>query len=137
MHIFDIIYLTIEKRRFKHERFYDIYRCSCFNHCSIIIFSCSYLCTVWNRLVGSSPLKWEVTSLLRDGIKGSEQEVIMKALIQLGFEEITEVLYGAVYNLTLDDSMSEDEQRLRIKEMCSTNIINTNLYDFKIKLIEE
>jgi phosphoribosylformylglycinamidine synthase PurS subunit len=88
-------------------------------------------------LVGSSSLKWEVTSLLRDGIKGSEQEVIMKALIQLGFEEITEVLYGAVYNLTLDDSMSEDEQRLRINEMCSTNIINTNLYDFKIKLIEE
>lgn len=82
-------------------------------------------------------MKWEVTSLLRDGIKGSEQEVIMKALIQLGFEEITEVLYGAVYNLTLDDSMSEDEQRLRINEMCSTNIINTNLYDFKIKLIEE
>ena len=88
-------------------------------------------------MVGSSSLKWEVTSLLRDGIKGSEQEVIMKALIQLGFEEITEVLYGAVYNLTLDDSMSEDEQRLRINEMCSTNIINTNLYDFKIKLIEE
>ena len=82
-------------------------------------------------------MKWEVTSLLRDGIKGSEQEVIMKALIQLGFEEITEVLYGAVYNLTLDDSMSEDEQRLRINEMCSTNIINTNLYNFKIKLIEE
>ncbi len=88
-------------------------------------------------MVDSSSLKWEVTSLLRDGIKGSEQEVIMKALIQLGFEEITEVLYGAVYNLTLDDKMSEDEQRLRINEMCSTNIINTNLYDFKIKLIEE
>ncbi len=88
-------------------------------------------------MVDSSSLKWEVTSLLRDGIKGSEQEVIMKALIQLGFEEITEVLYGAVYNLTLDDSMSEDEQRLRINEMCSTNIINTNLYNFKIKLIEE
>ena len=137
MHIFDIIYLTIEKRRFKHERFYDIYWWYCYHYRSIIIFSCSYLCTVWNRLVGSSSLKWEVTSLLRDGIKGSEQEVIMKALIQLGFEEITEVLYGAVYNLTLDDKMSEDEQRLRIKEMCSTNIINTNLYDFKIKLIEE
>jgi len=140
MHIFDIIYLTIKKRRFNYDgldrnfqnNFSNRYGCRYIN-----IFSCSYLCTVWNRLVGSSPLKWEVTSLLRDGIKGSEQEVIMKALIQLGFEEITEVLYGAVYNLTLDDSMSEDEQRLRIKEMCSTNIINTNLYDFKIKLIEE
>ena len=137
MHIFDIIYLTIEKRRFKHERFYDIYRCSCFNHCSIIIFSCSYLCTVWNRLVGSGSLKWEVTSLLRDGVKGSEQEVIMKALWDLEFNEVTEVLYGACYFLTLDDTLSEDEQRKKVSEMCKQSIVNTNLYDFKIKLIEE
>ena len=88
-------------------------------------------------MVGSSSLKWEVTSLLRAGIKGSEQEVIMKALIQLGYNEIQEVLYGAVYNLTLDDKMSEDEQREKVKEMCKKTIINTNLYDFKIKLIEE
>ena len=81
-------------------------------------------------------MKWEVTSLLRDGIKGSEQEVIMKALIQLGYNEIQEVLYGAVYNLTLDDKMSEDEQREKVKEMCKKTIINTNLYDFKIKLDE-
>ena len=82
-------------------------------------------------------MKWEVTSLLRDGIKGSEQEVIMKALIQLGFQEITEVLYGAVYNLTLDDTLSEDEQRKKVSEMCKQSIVNTNLYDFKIKRIEE
>ena len=82
-------------------------------------------------------MKWEVTSLLRDGIKGSEQEVIMKALIQLGFQEITEVLYGAVYNLTLDDTLSEDEQRKKVSEMCKQSIINTNLYDFIIKRIEE
>ena len=88
-------------------------------------------------MVGSSSLKWEVTSLLRDGIKGSEQEVIMKALIQLGFQEITEVLYGAVYNLTLDDTLSEDKQREKVSEMCKQSIVNTNLYDFKIKRIEE
>ena len=61
----------------------------------------------------------------------------MKALIQLGFEEITEVLYGAVYNLTLDDTLSEDEQRKKVSEMCKQSIINTNLYDFIIKRIEE
>ena len=88
-------------------------------------------------MVGSSSLKWEVTSLLRDGIKGSEQEVIMKALIQLGYSEIQEVLYGAVYNLTLDDKMSEDEQRSKVEEMCKKQIINTNLYDFKVELKNE
>jgi len=82
-------------------------------------------------------MKWEVTSLLRDGVKGSEQEVIMKALWGLGFNEITEVLYGACYILTLDDKMSEDEQRAKVKEMCEKSMVNTNLYDFNIKLIEE
>ena len=82
-------------------------------------------------------MKWEVTSLLRDGIKGGEQEVIMKALLQLGYNEIKEVLYGAVYNLTLDDNQSEEEQRNRITEMCKKNMINTNLYDFNIKLVKE
>ena len=81
-------------------------------------------------------MKWEVTSLLRDGVKGSEQEVIMKALIHLGYTEIKEVLYGACYFLTLDDKMSEDEQREKIKEMCKRSIVNTNLYDFKIKKVE-
>lgn len=88
-------------------------------------------------MVGSSTLKWEVTSLLRDGIKGSEQEVIMKALWDLEFNEVTEVLYGACYFLTLDDTLSEDEQRKKVSEMCKQSIVNTNLYDFKIKLIEE
>ena len=88
-------------------------------------------------MVGLSSLKWEVTSLLRDGVKGSEQEVIMKALIHLGYTEIKEVLYGACYFLTLDDKMSEDEQRAKVKEMCEKQMVNTNLYDFKIKLIEE
>ncbi len=78
-------------------------------------------------------MKWEVTSLLRDGVKGSEQEVIMKALWDLGFSEIKEVLYGSCYYITLDDSMSEDEQKEKVVEMCKKQIVNTNLYDFKIK----
>lgn len=60
----------------------------------------------------------------------------MKALIHLGYTEIKEVLYGACYYLTLDDSMSEDEQRSKVKEMCQKQIVNTNLYDFKIKKVE-
>ena len=81
-------------------------------------------------------MKWEVTSLLRSGVKGSEQEVIMKALWDLGFSEIKEVLYGACYYLTLDDKMPEDEQRSKVKEMCEKQMVNTNLYDFKIKKVE-
>ena len=81
-------------------------------------------------------MKWEVTSLLRSGVKGSEQEVIMKALWDLGFSEIKEVLYGACYYLTLDDKMSEDVQRAKVKEMCEKQMVNTNLYDFKIKKVE-
>ena len=56
-------------------------------------------------------MKWEVTSLLRDGVKGNAQEVIRKALLQLGYNEVQEVLYGSVHTLTLDNKMSENVQR--------------------------
>ncbi len=82
-------------------------------------------------------MKWEVTSLLRDGVKGNAQEVIRKALLQLGYNEVQEVLYGSVHTLTLDNKMSENDQREKVEEMCKKQLINTNLYDFNIRLIEE
>lgn len=82
-------------------------------------------------------MKWEVTSLLRDGVKGNSQEVIRKALLQLGYNEVQEVLYGSVHTLTLDNKMSENDQREKVDEMCKKQLINTNLYDFNIRLIEE
>lgn len=82
-------------------------------------------------------MKWEITSLLRDGVKGNAQEVIRKALLQLGYNEVQEVFYGSVHTLTLDDKMSEDDQREKVEEMCKKQLINTNLYDFNIRLIEE
>ncbi len=82
-------------------------------------------------------MKWEVTSLLRDGVKGNSQEVIRKALLQLGYDEVLEVLYGSVHTLTLDNKMSENVQREKVEEMCKKQLINTNLYDFNIRLIEE
>ncbi len=82
-------------------------------------------------------MKWEVTSLLRDGVKGNSQEVIRKALLQLGYNEVQEVLYGSVHTLTLDNKMSENVQREKVEEMCKKQLINTNLYDFNIRLIEE
>jgi phosphoribosylformylglycinamidine synthase PurS subunit len=82
-------------------------------------------------------MKWEVTSLLRDGVKGNAQEVIRKALLQLGYNEVQEVLYGSVHTLKLDNKMSENVQREKVEEMCKKQLINTNLYDFNIRLIEE
>ncbi len=33
-------------------------------------------------------MKWTITTLLRDGVKGTEEEVVHKALLHLGYDEI-------------------------------------------------
>ena len=56
-------------------------------------------------------MKWQVTTLLREGVKGTEEEVVKNALIQLGYEEITSCKMGQLIILFLQDDISEVEQR--------------------------
>ena len=78
-------------------------------------------------------MKWQVTTLLRDGVKGTEEEVVGKALIQLGYEEITSCKMGQLIILNLKDDETEDEQRTKVEEMCNKQLVNTILYDFFIE----
>ena len=78
-------------------------------------------------------MKWEVTTLLRDGVKGTEEEVVGNALIQLGYKEITSCKMGQLFILNLKDDETEEQQRAKVKEMCERQIVNTILYDFFIE----
>lgn len=82
-------------------------------------------------------MKWQVTSLLRDGVKGTEEEVVGNALIQLGYKEITSCKMGKLIILELDDRETEEEQRSKVVEMCNKQMINTILYDFKVEPYNE
>ena len=82
-------------------------------------------------------MKWKVTSLLREGVKGTEEEVVGNALIQLGYTEIKSCKMGKLVILTLKDDEPEDDQRERVVEMCKKQIINTILYDFKVEPYNE
>ena len=82
-------------------------------------------------------MKWQVTTLLRDGVKGTEEEVVENALIQLGYEEITSCKMGQLFILVLQDDVSEVEQRNRVEEMCNKQLVNTILYDFKVEPYNE
>jgi phosphoribosylformylglycinamidine synthase len=73
-------------------------------------------------------LKCQVTTLLRDGVKGSEEEVVKQALLQLGYNEITGLKMGQSFYLTLDDNTTKE----KIEEMCNRVLVNTILYNFKI-----
>jgi phosphoribosylformylglycinamidine synthase len=73
-------------------------------------------------------LKCQVTTLLRDGVKGSEEEVVKQALLQLGYNEITGLKMGQTFYLTLDDNTTKE----KIEEMCNRVLVNTILYNFKI-----
>ena len=82
-------------------------------------------------------MKWQVTTLLRDGVKGTEEEVVKNALIQLGYEEIISCKMGQLFILFLQDDVSEVEQRKRVEEMCNKQLVNTILYDFKVEPYNE
>ena len=82
-------------------------------------------------------MKWKVTTLLREGVKGTEEEVVKNALIQLGYEEITSCKMGQLIILFLQDDISEVEQRKRVEEMCNKQLVNTILYDFKVEPYNE
>tara|TARA_B100000287_G_C20518796_1_gene736054 strand:- start:91 stop:348 length:258 start_codon:yes stop_codon:yes gene_type:complete len=82
-------------------------------------------------------MKWQVTTLLREGVKGTEEEVVKNALIQLGYEEITSCKMGQLIILFLQDDISEVEQRKRVEEMCNKQLVNTILYDFKVEPYNE
>jgi len=78
-------------------------------------------------------VKWQVTTLLRDGVKGTEEEVVGNALIQLGYKEIKSCKMGKLVILNLKDDETEEQQRAKVKEMCEKQIVNTILYDFFIE----
>ena len=78
-------------------------------------------------------MKWQVTTLLRDGVKGTEEEVVGNALIQLGYKEIKSCKMGKLVILNLKDDETEEQQRAKVKEMCEKQIVNTILYDFFIE----
>jgi len=78
-------------------------------------------------------MKWQVTTLLRDGVKGTEEEVVGNALIQLGYKEIKSCKMGKLVILNLKDDETEEQQRAKVKEMCERQIVNTILYDFFIE----
>ena len=78
-------------------------------------------------------MKWQVTTLLRDGVKGTEEEVVGNALIQLGYKEIKSCKMSKLVILNLKDDETEEQQRAKVKEMCERQIVNTILYDFFIE----
>jgi len=82
-------------------------------------------------------VKWQVTTLLRDGVKGTEEEVVGNALIQLGYKEIKSCKMGKLVILNLKDDETEEQQRSRVVEMCNKQLVNTILYDFKVEPYNE
>ena len=62
-------------------------------------------------------MKWKVTTLLRDGVKGTEEEVVKEALLQLGYKEITSCKMGLLLLLNLQDGVSQEVQKKKVEEI--------------------
>ncbi len=82
-------------------------------------------------------MKWTITTLLRDGVKGTEEEVVHQALLHLGYNEIISMKMGQSFYLKLSDELSKEEQMKKVEEMCNKTLVNTILYDFKVEPYNE
>ncbi len=82
-------------------------------------------------------MKWTITTLLRPGVKGSDEGVVLNCLHDLGFNEASELRIGKAFYIDLDDKLTEDEQREKIDKMCKELLVNTILYNYKVEKYSE
>lgn len=78
-------------------------------------------------------LKWTITTLLRPGVKGSDEGVVLNCLHDLGFNEASELKIGQSFYLTTKDDTTKE----KVEEMCKRLLVNTILYDFKVEPYNE
>jgi phosphoribosylformylglycinamidine synthase subunit PurS len=77
-------------------------------------------------------MRWTVTTLLRPGVKGSDEGVVLKCLHDLGYVEASELRIGKVFFINIDDALTKDEQESKVHDMCKKMLVNTVLYNYTI-----
>lgn len=79
-------------------------------------------------------MKVEVTTRYRPGVKDIQGMTVSRVLSEdLGFPEVKDVWIGQLYHLEYPDEKGIEYA----KEMCERQLVNTVLYDYKIRVVEE
>ncbi len=81
-------------------------------------------------------MKAIVDIFLKEGVLDPQGKAVHHALNSLGFKNVKDVRVGKQIVLTLDDSLSEEEARKEVEEMCEKLLANTVIEDYKIEIVK-
>jgi phosphoribosylformylglycinamidine synthase len=78
--------------------------------------------------------KARVYVTLKRGVLDPQGSAVNRALHAMGYGEVSDVRLGKFIEVTIDDSVSEADERRRLEEMCKKLLANTVIEDYRIEL---
>ena len=81
-------------------------------------------------------MKAIVDIFLKEGVLDPQGKELHHALHSLGFKNVKDVRVGKQIVLTLEDTLSEEEARKEVEEMCEKLLANTVIEDYKIEIVK-
>ncbi len=71
---------------------------------------------------------------LKPGVLDPQGKAVHHALAQLGFKGVEDVRVGKQIMLILEDSLSKEEARKEVEQMCEKLLANTVIEDYSIEI---
>ncbi|BCD68193.1 phosphoribosylformylglycinamidine synthase subunit PurS [Nitratiruptor sp. YY09-18] len=81
-------------------------------------------------------MKAIVNIYLKEGVLDPQGKAVKHALGSLGFKDVEDVRVGKQIVLTLKDSLSEEEAKKEVEEMCEKLLANTVIEDYDIEIVK-
>jgi phosphoribosylformylglycinamidine synthase len=77
---------------------------------------------------------FRVTITRKEGLSDPEGTTSRKALIDLGFDEVTDVSFGRIITVTVDDD-DPDRAATRLDEMCAKLLANPVMERYRVEAV--
>ena len=72
----------------------------------------------------------------KNEVLNPETEAVKKSLVNLGYDNIKQLILSKKINLTFND-ISEDKCLQEAKIMCEKILVNTNIEEYKISVLKD
>ncbi|BAF69985.1 phosphoribosylformylglycinamidine synthase subunit PurS [Nitratiruptor sp. SB155-2] len=80
-------------------------------------------------------MKAIVNIYLKEGVLDPQGKAVHHALQQLGFRNVEDVRVGKQIVLQLSGTMSEEEAKKEVEQMCEKLLANTVIEDYDIEIV--
>jgi phosphoribosylformylglycinamidine synthase PurS subunit len=77
---------------------------------------------------------FRVTITRKEGLSDPEGSTSRKALVDLGFDEVSDVSFGRIITITVDDD-DHDRAAARVDEMCTKLLANPVMERYRVETV--